>query len=231
MKQARSWAGIGLVAGTSILLYVLRVVGYGDFTFGYMIWNLLLAAMPFGLSIFLFQRLKTSSWLATPNLLLTAVWLGFLPNSFYVVTDLIHIAEVRTDTIVFDTVMLLTFALAGLLLGYASVLMVHKALLERVRRRSAAYIIVLIFLLCSYAIYLGRYMRWNTWDVIINPLGLLANIVDSLVVPQEGSPMLQTTLLFFIFIGALYLATLQFIGGDPVKFLATPGKRASKKVK
>lgn len=229
MKQARSWAGVGLVVGISLLLYVLRLVGYGNY-FSYMVWNLLLAVIPFGLGIYLIKRLANTSWLATPNLLLTVVWLGFLPNSFYMVTDLIHVAEVDTSTIVFDTVMLLSFAITGLLLGYASVLMIHKALLQRVRRRSAAYIIALVFLLCSYAIYLGRYMRWNTWDVLINPLGLIANIIDSFVVPQEGSPMLQTTLLFFVFIGGLYLASLQFLAGGVHKLTFTSGVRRSKKV-
>lgn len=205
MDHARVWRGIGLAAAFSVGLLGLRVALFYELTFGYMVWNLLLAALPLGFVVVLKKRLRTSSWLDAPNILLTALWLGFLPNSFYLVTDLIHIAEVTNQTLLFDSVMHFSFAVTGLMLGYAAVIPVHQALLARVSRASAHRVMAGVFLLCGYAIYLGRYMRWNTWDVLINPIGLLSNVVDSLTSPHEGAPLILTTLLFFWLISVLYI--------------------------
>lgn len=231
MKRDGFWKGLCLAAAGSLALYVARVATYQDFTFGYMIWNLLLAALPLAFVLLLVKRLATDSWLDKTNILLTLLWLGFLPNSFYLVTDLIHIAEVSSRTVLFDSVMLLSFALTGLLLGYTSVVLVHRELRSRLAARSSDRIVALIILACSFAIYLGRYMRWNTWDVIINPIGLVANVVDSLVVPQEGSPMLQTTLLFFGFLGVLYVVIVWLLPEALDVHHSTSGKRRLKKVK
>ncbi len=225
MDHAQRWRGIGLAVVFSVVLLGLRVILFDSFLFGYMLWNILLAGVPLGVVIILMRRLQRSSWLDTPNVLLTALWLGFLPNSFYVVTDLIHIAEVSNKTLLFDSVMLFSFAVAGLLLGYAAVLPVHQALLRRVNRASAHRVIAGIFLLCGYAIYLGRYMRWNTWDVLINPIGLLSNITDSLTSPHEGAPLLLTTFLFFMLISVGYLVLCFMQPG------VLPGKPRRKQVK
>ena len=225
MDHAKSWRGIGLLAAFSVGLLGLRILLFHEFTFGYMVWNLLLAVLPAGLAILLLKRLQSSSWLDTPNILITALWLGFLPNSFYLVTDLIHIAEVTTKTLLFDSVMLFSFAITGLLLGFLAVVPVHQALLRRVNRHSAHRVIAGIFLLCGYAIYLGRYMRWNTWDVLINPIGLLSNVTDSLTNPHEGAPLLLTTGLFFSLIAVLYVVLISTLPG------LLSGKRHTKKVK
>lgn len=225
MDHAQRWRGIGLAVVFSVGLLGLRVVLFHSFLFGYMVWNILLAGVPLGVAALLMKRLQTSSWLDTPNVLLTALWLGFLPNSFYVVTDLIHIAEVSNETLLFDSVMLFSFAVAGLLLGYAAVIPVHRALLRRVNRASAHRVIAGVFFLCGYAIYLGRYMRWNTWDVLINPIGLLSNVTDSLTNPHEGAPLLLTTALFFLLISVGYLVVCLTVPG------VVPGKRPRKQVK
>lgn len=209
MKWDGVWRAVALASGGSVTLFLFRVMLFGDLTFGYMNWNLFLAAMPLGLAVLLIGSLAKRSWLDKLNLLLTALWLGFLPNSFYVVTDLIHIAEVGQGTIVYDSVMLMMYAIAGLMLGYVSLIMVHQQLRRRLERRSADRLITVILLLCSFAIYLGRYMRWNTWDVLANPIGLVGNIVDSIIAPRSGSPLVQTTLLFFGFLGLLYVIILQ----------------------
>ncbi len=230
MKREALWRGVSLAVAASVALSLARIVLYQELLFGYMLWNLFLALLPLGFCLLLVYRLKTQSWLEKFNLLLTILWLGFLPNSFYLVTDLIHIAEVGSRTILYDSVMLLSYALTGLLLGYISVILVHKELRKRLQARSTDRVIAGVFLLSSFAIYLGRYMRWNTWDVIINPIGLLANVVDSLIVPREGSPLLQTTLLFFGFLGLLYLIILQFWPTALHKAVPTSGKRRAKKV-
>ena len=98
-QRVRVVRGLVAAAAISIVLYVARVIFYGDFTFGYMIWNLVLAVIPFFIGVALIDRLQGRLWSEPANLALTLLWLGFLPNSFYVATDLIHIAEVTSRSL------------------------------------------------------------------------------------------------------------------------------------
>ncbi len=218
---------LGIFAGSGVLMFVARVFIFGDLDLWYLNWNLLLAAVPLLSSWTLVGRLKRSRWSDTPNLILTLLWLGFLPNSFYIITDFIHLLEIDQRTLLFDIVMIMFFTIAGLMMGYASVLAIHRQLRQRQPQKQANLAIGFVFVLCSFAIYLGRYMRWNTWDILVNPAGLLFDVSDSIVNPRRGSPVIMTTILFFVFITVFYLAVLQFVSLTP----STPGNKPSKKVK
>ncbi len=231
MDKAKLIKALGVLSGASVLLLVARFIVFGDLEFWYLTWNLLLAALPLLFVWLLLQRLRTSSWVSWQNAALTLLWLGFLPNSFYLVTDFIHLAEVSSSTIVFDAVMMMTFTLTGLLLGFASILPLHRLLRQRLVPATADGLIAIVFALCSFAIYLGRYMRWNTWDILVNPAGLLFNVSDSLVNPRTGGEAWSTTLLFFAYISVLYIAIIQFVPIRVDSSKLTSGKKTLKKVK
>ncbi|OGL38025.1 hypothetical protein A3J32_01995 [Candidatus Saccharibacteria bacterium RIFCSPLOWO2_02_FULL_46_7] len=97
------------------------------------------------------------------------------------------------------------------MLGFASLLIFHQALLKRLKKRSAHQIIAGIILLCSFAIYLGRYLRWNTWDVLINPAGLLFDVSDRLLNPSSHPQTFVTTLSFFVLLGSTYTVVWQMV--------------------
>ena len=75
----------------SILLFILRVIDSGGFRYWFLLWNLLLAWLPLVFALTLTLRLKKTRLKDTVNILLIILWLGFLPNSFYLVSDLIHL--------------------------------------------------------------------------------------------------------------------------------------------
>lgn len=176
-----------------------------------MVWNLILAWVPLGFCWLLMVRLKTKPWLSPLNIIITFLWLGFLPNAFYIASDIIHLPEGGGVSYLFDVVMLLSFSFNGFLLGYLSLYGIHNRLRRRLGSWPAASVVAIVLLLCSFAIYLGRYLRWNSWDVIINPAGIIFDISDGLVNPVGHPQLFTTTAMFFVLLGSIYVASYQLV--------------------
>ncbi len=207
MKQSRLLRVLLLSSFFSILFFIMRVLNQRDLEYWYLNWNLVLAWLPLLFSVILVGRLRRSGWSTWQNIVLTVLWLGFLPNSFYIMTDFIHLQHTLNATLLYDVVLILSFTLNGLLLGYISTFMVHNEIKKRYSTNVTNAIIGGVFLACSFAIYLGRYLRWNTWDVIINPAGLLFDVSDRFINPGAHGQTFSTTALFFVFItGTYYIA-------------------------
>ncbi len=139
---------------------------------------------------------------------LTALWLGFLPNSFYIVSDLVHLGVTGEVSLLYDAAMYSSFILNGFMVGFISVYLVHMELLRRLGR-AAHGLIGAAFLACSFAVYLGRYLRWNTWDVLVNPADIILDVSDRIVHPGMYPQAFVTTGLFFLLISSLYVVVWQ----------------------
>ena len=195
----------------SVGLYVCRVLGGGTFRYWYLVWNLVLAWIPLLFSYLLLRWLKKGRWLSLKGLGLTALWLSFLPNSFYLITDFIHLAPTGEVGLLFDVVMLMTFAWTGIQLGFLSVYMVHSELRKRLRTRLSVMLIGIVFILSSFAIYLGRYLTLNTWDILLNPGGILFDISDRAIHPGEFPSTFTTTTLFSVMLIVLYYSVYKLV--------------------
>ncbi len=167
-------------------------------------WNLLLAWIPLLCSLLLVVALRHRRWQSPLPLLLTAVWLGFLPNTFYMITDYIHLHDVPRVDGTYDALMFSVIILNGVLLGLASLLLIHAELEKRVSNIRAWRLVLLVLLLVSFAIYIGRYLRWNTWDIITNPAGILFDISERLINPWAHPQTYVTTLTFFAVLSVGY---------------------------
>lgn len=159
----------------------------------------------------LVHNLRRNRWLSWQNLLLTIVWLGFLPNSFYIVTDLIHIHLTGEINILFDVVLFFSCIFNGFVFGYISLYMMHRELLRRMSREYAHAIVAAILLACSFAVYLGRYLRWNTWDVIMHPLGLLVDVTNRVINPADYPQTIITTFMFFLLFTSMYAVIFEVV--------------------
>lgn len=199
----RILAALALSFSASLLLLFARSVDAGNPRYYFLVWNLVLAALPLLFAVLLRKRLATTSWLVWQNLALTSFWLLFLPNSFYLVTDLIHLHQTYEVNIYYDVVMFMSFIVNGFILGYMSLYLVHVELARRVRRRDAHIIVLLVLLLVSFAIFLGRFLRWNSWDVFLHPAGLLFDVSNQLIDPVSPSAFVTTTS-FFILLSTSY---------------------------
>lgn len=198
------WA-LGLLSLADIALYGLRVLLTGTTHFSFVFWNLLLAWISLALAIILARNLKHARWSSWPNIVLSLLWLAFLPNSWYVLTDFVHVGASGEVSQLFDIVLVSLLVFTGFILGFASLFLVHRELLKRFGALQSYGLIELIILLASFAIFIGRDLRWNSWDVIANP-GVIINVSDQIIDPFGSPRALNVTFLFFVLISVIYLA-------------------------
>lgn len=204
--SSRLRLGIALLCSSAVSIAFFMVnLTRNDTAFPvYLLWNLGLAWVPLLLVLWLQKTLRTALWSSWLPLLVTLLWLSFLPNSFYMITDFIHLNEGVRSNILFDVAMFMSFSLNGVILGYLSVYIVHMELLKRLGRRTSGALIGGVLLLASFAIYIGRDLRWNTWDVLLNPSSVIFDVSDRLLNPGEHPQVVATTVSFFFLLASVY---------------------------
>lgn len=214
MKQLspsqRLVATLVLSSVVSILLSIARALFHHSGRYWFLNFNLMLAWLPLGFAWLLYNYVRKNAWTSWQGVALTLLWLGFLPNSFYIVSDLVHL-QADTSTPIYDLVLLMSFAWNGLLLGFFSVYLVHMRLLKRLERDYAHILVGGVLLLSSFAIYLGRYLRFSTWDVLFNPAALIFDLSDRVINPIAHEQTFRTTALFFVLLGSMYFVVWQFV--------------------
>jgi|TARA_B110000091_G_scaffold198097_1_gene226839 uncharacterized membrane protein len=196
-----------------LVLSVIRVFASATPTFLFLNWNLFLAFIPWALSslLIIYPKLQEKK-LAVITLLGT--WLLFFPNAPYILTDLFHLKHVVSMPMWFDLLLILSFAWVGLLFGFMSLWDIEKILkqyliesrlkgLLRYRFSVPIFSSVLLFI-GSFGIYLGRYLRWNSWDIIAEPFALIYDIGDRFVNPFEHPRTWGVTLLMGLFLNLVY---------------------------
>lgn len=203
-KQEELLLTLLLSSGASAFLLGMRMVATGSLRFWFLIWNLFLAWVPLGLVFLLRLNLRKKPWRSWQNILICTAWLVFLPNSFYLISDFIHIQSSGEVSLLYDVALVMSFVLNGLLLGYTSLYIMHRLLLTKIKASEAHIVIGLVLLLSSFAIYLGRFLRWNSWDIILSPAGLLFDVSDRFINPADHQQTYVVTGVFFILLASVY---------------------------
>jgi len=134
------------------------------------------------------------------------VWLIFLPNTWYVLTDFVHVSTNGEINQLFDIVLMGVLTTCGFILGFTSLFLMHKQFLKRFSERTSGVIIGLIIFISSFAIYIGRDLRWNSWDIVTNPSGIIISVSDRVIDPFGHPRAINMTGLFFVLISVMYLA-------------------------
>ncbi len=174
-----NWAG--LAVSFCLALLAGRIHMSERTSFFFLSWNLVLAMVPM---VFSAAALTLSGAGAKKLALLSLVpWLVFLPNAPYILTDLLHLKARAPIPIWYDMVMLLAFALTGLLLGYLSLVQAERVLLQSFKRPVVIFINGLVFFLCGFGIYLGRFLRWNSWEIVTKPRSFVEVVGDRVLDP------------------------------------------------
>lgn len=195
-----------LASLTSLGLFAGGAIRNGDLGYSYMLWNLFLAWIPLLLIVWLIRMLKHKRWSSWQGIALSVAWLGFLPNSFYMISDYIHLEDTPSVDVLYDAVMLTSFVITGLMLGYISLYLFHAELQKRLPPSNSTTVINLVLLLSAFAIYLGRDLRWNTWDLFVNPAGILFDVSDRLINAHEYPQMFVTVISFYALLAMVYYA-------------------------
>jgi uncharacterized membrane protein len=199
-KLLFSLLSAGLVG---VIFFVIGVFRNGTLDYWYLPYNLVLALIPLLLALWLRRLLVVYSWKQWQVVVPLALWLLFLPNSFYIITDFIHLPETQRVDIVQDVVMLMQFSMLGLAFGFMSVLLLHKAFLKQLPSHVVVTGVIVTLFLSSFAIYLGRELRWNSWDIVIHPVRLFADVIE-VVNPWMHPGAAWMTLSFFLMLASFY---------------------------
>ena len=204
--ELRYLKSVGLISCLCLAFFVVRLLLTGVSSYMFIPGNLVLAWLGLFFGSVLVRQLKITRWASWQNIALTTLWLFFLPNTWYVLTDFIHVYPTGDISELYDIVMVGSLVVSGFILGFTSLFLVHKELLKRFGNWRAGYLVTCIILLSSFGIYLGRDLRWNSWDVIANPSGIILNVSDRLIDPLGHLRAFNVTGLFFVLISVMYLA-------------------------
>ncbi|WP_417601455.1 DUF1361 domain-containing protein [Owenweeksia hongkongensis] len=183
-------------------LITARVLYTSSILYLFLVWNLILAGIPYLLS----EKLKTKTRLKLSTVSLLVLLILFLPNAPYITTDLFHLRGNFGDSIWYDTLLILSFAWSGLLLFFHSLNNINAFMKPWLPHGKRVLLLVAIILLCAYGIYIGRYLRFNSWDVVSNPFSLLSQMLDHVMNPFSHPRTWGMTLLYGAFLGFSYLS-------------------------
>ena len=186
-------------------LLALRVARSNAFLYAFLVWNLFLAAIPFVAAMAAevldrHRRVRPLQWAAL------AIWLLFLPNAPYIITDFIHLRHRPPIPLWYDLLMLLSCSGAGLLLGYASVMIVHRIVTRHYGVHAGWATALSALFLSAFGIYLGRFLRWNSWEALTDPLPLFHDVATRLMNPLQHPKTFAVTGLFGIALCLGYIA-------------------------
>jgi uncharacterized membrane protein len=190
---------LGVASALCLALLEVRTDRTGSSFYGFLGWNLFLAWVPFVLALLAYAR----SRLDVAGAALLVLWLLFFPNAPYVLTDFIHLGESTAAPVWYDALMLSAFAWTSLVLGYASLFLVQVVV-----RRSAgdawSWLAVAVSLaLASFGMYLGRFVRFNSWDALVRPGRVLDVVRTQLENPVQHPRLVAVlfTLTAFLLVG------------------------------
>jgi uncharacterized membrane protein len=170
----------------SMLLIAARIAYTGRLTFASLVWNLFLAVIPFLISDTLTRKVDRQKQKLL-FAMLCFVWLLFIPNTFYILTDLYHLGDDHNDYRMpdwFDLTLIFSFAWNGLLLGLISVRQMEKLCALTVIKKYPIRFIYPVMLFNALGVYIGRYLRYNSWDLVADPFHLIRDICTICIHPM-----------------------------------------------
>ncbi|MEM6892052.1 MAG: DUF1361 domain-containing protein [Bacteroidota bacterium] len=157
-----------LFTGLALLLILIRFAVTGSYFYGFLMWNLFLAYLPYVLS----QTMVLNPYRKTSKLFqfgIWGLWLLLLPNAPYLITDLVHLHNSASNWMWFDLFLVFVFSVHGLLLFVLSLGDFYHMAADGPSNYWKFLPIPVICLLSGFGIYLGRFLRFNSWDALLHP--------------------------------------------------------------
>ncbi|MBC8046692.1 MAG: DUF1361 domain-containing protein [Fimbriimonadaceae bacterium] len=182
-----------------------RLIYVGQKEYIFLCKNLFLAWMPYAIALLI--KRTTEQTVYIKKLLYFILWLLFFPNSAYIITDIYHLDEYKSVPQWFDLLMLLSFSWAGLVWGFMSLQIVQQRFFEKRRVKANIIFIITVFFLTGVGIYLGRYERWNSWDVLFDVHYLYERSYEIL---QDTETLKYITGMAILYCGVLSFLYYQF---------------------
>ena len=185
------------------LLLLARIIVTDSLAYLFLPWNLFLAFIPYWITWWMTRSIGIIEN-KIKMIAALAAWLLFIPNSFYIITDLFHLSQFQSAPKWFDLLLIFSFAWNGLLYGIISLRRV-EIITSLIRGKNFSIMLVFaVMWLSAFGIYIGRFLRYNSWDIIADPFSLATEIVDMVIHPFEHSYAWGMTLCYSVFMTLLY---------------------------
>jgi uncharacterized membrane protein len=177
-------ASVAVAVGVGV-----RVVFTQSLDTANLVWNLFLAWVPLLLALVVYDGARRGTP-AGPLAAVGALWLLFLPNAPYIVTDLKWLGHFDSGTHWFDPVLIVAAATIGLVLGFLSLYLVQAVVVRRVGRLAGWAVAFGALAASGLGVYLGRFQRWNSWDVFTEPTRVVGELASAALDPlAHGKPL------------------------------------------
>jgi len=191
----------------SFILLCARIAETGSPRYIFLLWNLFLAFVPYTISYWLCNNQPVRNKLK----LIAAIsaWLLFIPNAFYILTDLFHLDEISAAPKWFDLLLLLSFAWNGLFFGVASLRQMEITVQKISGKGSSLLIVFIVMWLNAFGIYIGRFLRYNSWDIITQPFSLFSEMLEILLHPFKNRMEWGMISCYAVFMSLLYITIIK----------------------
>lgn len=184
----------------TMCLLAIRIFRTNELTYVFYTWNMFLAIIP----ILFSRRLEKQESIGFATYLLIGGWLLFFPNAPYIITDLFHYRERNSAPKWYDLLLVTSAAWNGLLLGIASLMQVETYLTKHIKAGWVRLAVFSSMILCGYGIYIGRFLRFNSWNIITKPNKLINASAHHILQPQQNIKLWAFTFLFAAMFGIIY---------------------------
>ena len=209
-RQARAAIlALLLASALCVSMVAARMFYTRQFAFVWIIWNLFLAWIPLLTAMPLYTLRARGRRHPLIESILVVIWFLFFPNAPYIVTDFVHLRERPPVPFWFDMITILAFALTGLFLGYLSLYLMQELVRSRAGRWASWCFVFVMIGLGTFGIYLGRFVRWNSWDVLLSPVGTLSETAR-MILPVPSAKLVGFSAAFFAFSLVCYLIVYSF---------------------
>jgi len=195
----------------AVVLYLFEVFYYHVDQYYFLLWNLFLSWIPVFLVIYLKNVLKTKPWSSYEAMIISLLWVLFIPNGFYLLSDYVHLHNFVGNFLLFNIAYFSISIFTGLFLAFFSVRLIEFEIKKRFSNWWSTIIVLLIFLISSFGVYIGRDLRWNSWDIFINSGPLLLDIYHHLINLNNYPMILIIVIPFFILISCIYYLVINFM--------------------
>lgn len=196
---------LSFASAVTIALVAARIVWTRDLTYASLVWNLFLAWLPLAFALLAgdeFHPANTRNW---RFLGFAGAWLLFFPNAPYIFTDVVHLTTYFYRHFWVDLVLILLCAFTGLVLGFVSLFLMQGVVRRLFGHLTSWLFIAGVAVLSGFGIYLGRFQRFNSWDVIWKPMALSRGIGHWAANPLAHSNSYAFPVLFALFLFLAYL--------------------------
>jgi uncharacterized membrane protein len=169
-----------ILSAACLLLEVGRMLYSSSLGYIFLVWNLFLACIPYLIARHIQHKKRSGIYL----LAMVAVWLLFLPNALYIITDLKHFRVRPPVPEWFDCLLLYSYSTLALLYGLMSLYTIHQVFKNHLSAITQHVFLTSTSFLVGFGVYLGREERWNSWDLFTKPISLLSECFTLITIPH-----------------------------------------------